>query len=306
MTVSIQLIRIPEGEAVTHREYYANAMPFVIGREYDCDLVLNDSGTLISRQHAELRRTAAGDLEIVDRSTNGTVVNGGKLSTGEMMTLSDGDRVTIGDYELLFSLSNIQSAQTPLPERSTSALPKRPFGLNTGIYGRTLIHTEKELESEIIPEPDTFTEGGLDIESELLFDPFATGPEMQEEAARPEANQAGAMTLEDGDIMAFDSVVLDMQSSSPPRPLVRHNQSGWLVSQDREASESAIEAAVDRLLALVDPEALEGEYREYLGPFSRTAGRYWKIHKRMFARKRTSGEYSRLFKAMLAEEIKKR
>jgi type VI secretion system protein ImpI len=39
---------------------------------------------------------------------------------------------------------------------------------------------------------------------------------------------------------------------------------------------------------------------------SRTSRRYWKIHKRMFARKRASGEYMRLFKAILAEEIKKR
>jgi type VI secretion system protein ImpI len=304
MTVSIQIIRIPEGEVVTYREYYASEMPFVIGREYDCDLVLNDSGLRISRYHAELRRDDAGEMVFVDRSTNGTVVNGKELWKGGKVSLSDGDRVKIGEYELLFCLSDTGSAVLqPSPGRN-GVIPERPFSLNAGTNDHKLIDLEEELEAPSTPEFDTFTEGGMDLVSELLFDPFADGPELQEKAAHPKVAPAANVKIVDGDIMPLDNTALDMQSSAPSGPAA--GQTGWLVSQDREANESAIEAAVDRLLELVDPDAVEGEYREFLGPFSRTSRRYWKIHKRMFARKRASGEYMRLFKAILAEEIKKR
>ena len=306
MTVSIQLIRIPEGEAVTHREYYASATPFVIGREYDCDLVLNDSGQHISRQHAELQRNEAGDLVFLDRSTNGTLLNGKELNKGDKVALSDGDRVMIGEYELLFGLSYTRDAATQPSNQRKAALPKRPFCSNSRINEFALINPAIEPEVAIAPEPDAFTEGGLDLESDLLFDPFAKGPELKEDAARSKTATPTADKIDDGDLMPFDSTALDMQSSTPPNFLVRQNHVEWEMSRDREANESAIEAAVDRLLALVDPVALESEYKMFLGPFSRTSRRYWKIHRQMFARKRANGEYIRLFKAMLAEEIKKR
>lgn len=308
MTVSIQLIRIPDGESVIHREYYAADLPFVIGREFDCDLVLPDQDRQISRQHAELRLNDAGKLVVLDRSTNGTALNGKDLWKGDESPLADGDRVKIGGYELLFGISHKGKAEAapPSEKKKNGAVPKKPFSLH-GVNGSMNFGT-------LYPEPETppeeddpadFTTGGVDLESELLFDPFAEGPELDERAAKPKNGTHYAdPEVEDVRPMPFDSSTLDAQSALPPRPVM--HQTGWLVAPDREANEAAIETAVERLLALVDPAALESEYREFLGPFSRTGRRFWKIHKRMFARKRDSGEYVRLFKAILAEEIKKR
>lgn len=306
MTVSIQLIRIPEGESLVHREYYASDLPFVIGREFDCDLVLPDQDRKISRQHAELRLNDAGRIVVLDRSTNGTNVNGKDLWKGDESPLADGDRVKIGEYELLFGVSKAAAAvDTPEAKRKNGAIPKKPFTLS-GVNGFAKMDAAdiSETPAEEEGDPADFTEGGVDLEADLLFDPFAEGPELKETAARATKPAIEVDPEDDARPMPFDSSTLDEQSSMPPRPVLR--QTGWLVAPDREANEAAIESAVARLLELVDPAALESEYREYLGPFSRTGRRFWKIHKRMFARKRDSGEYVRLFKAILAEEIKKR
>jgi len=68
-----------------------------IGRTVDNDIVLND--LLVSRRHAEVRRTAAG-THIVDLGTgNGTFVNGQRV---QRATLTPGALVTIGRHSLRF------------------------------------------------------------------------------------------------------------------------------------------------------------------------------------------------------------
>ncbi|GAT12453.1 ABC transporter ATP-binding protein [Mycolicibacterium novocastrense] len=69
-----------------------------IGRATDNDIVVPD--VLASRHHATLVPTPAG-TEIVDnRSINGTFVNGARVDSA---LLRDGDRVTIGNIDLVFS-----------------------------------------------------------------------------------------------------------------------------------------------------------------------------------------------------------
>ncbi|OBJ59721.1 ABC transporter ATP-binding protein [Mycobacterium sp. 1423905.2] len=68
-----------------------------IGRAADNDIVVSD--VLASRQHAVLQTTPLG-TEIQDRSINGTFVNGTRVGSA---ILSDGDVVTIGNVDLVFS-----------------------------------------------------------------------------------------------------------------------------------------------------------------------------------------------------------
>jgi hypothetical protein len=69
-----------------------------IGRSSDNDIVIPD--VLASRHHATLIPTPGG-TEIVDnRSINGTFVNGTRVDTA---LLSDGDVVTIGNVDLVFT-----------------------------------------------------------------------------------------------------------------------------------------------------------------------------------------------------------
>ncbi len=70
----------------------------ILGRAPDCQIVIPSAA--VSRRHARLRRLD-GNLVIEDLgSSNGTFVNGEKISTPK--SLKDGDRISFGTVELVF------------------------------------------------------------------------------------------------------------------------------------------------------------------------------------------------------------
>jgi hypothetical protein len=69
----------------------------VLGRSRDCDIQLADPN--VSRRHAELRQEGSGYWVIDLDSTNGTQVNGKRVTRAK---LDSGDRITIGSTDLLF------------------------------------------------------------------------------------------------------------------------------------------------------------------------------------------------------------
>ena len=78
------------------RLWSLNSDRLTIGRDPSSDVFVDDSG--VSRHHADLVRHGQ-DWSIIDAgSTNGTSVNG--ASVGEM-TLRPGDRIEVGDIELI-------------------------------------------------------------------------------------------------------------------------------------------------------------------------------------------------------------
>ncbi len=75
----------------------ALAQTTVLGRGAEANVQLPDTG--VSRKHAELR-LVDGQVELHDLgSTNGTRVNGQRVTA---VTLHDGDRVLVGSTELIF------------------------------------------------------------------------------------------------------------------------------------------------------------------------------------------------------------
>lgn len=81
------LFRLPAGETR------------VIGRAPRADFIM-DAG-LVSRLHCRISASRANQLEVVDLdSTNGTFVNGRRVSTG---TVGDGDTLRVGRVELVVS-----------------------------------------------------------------------------------------------------------------------------------------------------------------------------------------------------------
>jgi hypothetical protein len=70
----------------------------VLGRSRDCDIQLADAN--VSRRHAELRQEGASYWIVDLGSTNGMEVNGKRVKRAK---LSDGDTVTLGSTDVLFS-----------------------------------------------------------------------------------------------------------------------------------------------------------------------------------------------------------
>jgi hypothetical protein len=74
--------------------------PIVIGRLPECAVVLHDQN--VSRRHAEIRRSGS-DVMVIDlNSTNGTRVNGTRVTE---KVLQDGDEISVGTTTLRFETS---------------------------------------------------------------------------------------------------------------------------------------------------------------------------------------------------------
>lgn len=72
-----------------------------VGRVSDNDLALNDAS--VSKIHAALTMNPQGTLLVADTgSTNGTYINGRRISYGEARQIEDGDVVGFGDVEVRF------------------------------------------------------------------------------------------------------------------------------------------------------------------------------------------------------------
>jgi class 3 adenylate cyclase len=61
----------------------------------------------VSRDHAEVQ-VVSGSAFLVDHSTNGTRVNGRRVERGERVPLLDGDRLTVGDVDIVLRATEVQ------------------------------------------------------------------------------------------------------------------------------------------------------------------------------------------------------
>ncbi len=93
-----------------------------IGRAPSCDIVLADD-QMVSRRHAIVRRQGSNIVIIDIGSSNGTQVNGVDIT--ESTSLNDGDKITIGDQEILFKYNTDDGADQPNPFPSSFVPPSQ-------------------------------------------------------------------------------------------------------------------------------------------------------------------------------------
>lgn len=91
-TTGGRLVSLTDG-----REYAVTGASLVIGRDAGCDVVVTSKN--VSRRHSEIMVTPKGYV-LVDSSTNGTLVNGQRVSGQQL--LARGDVIQCGEYEFRF------------------------------------------------------------------------------------------------------------------------------------------------------------------------------------------------------------
>ena len=109
-----------------------------IGRAADNDWILPDPDRYISSHHCKVE-FRAGQWMLEDTSTNGVFINGSDVpaSVEGAYALKDGDRLRLGDYEIIVSVDDRQdfpsdaSGQMPAPvRRSTRSEPVAETSVN--------------------------------------------------------------------------------------------------------------------------------------------------------------------------------
>lgn len=68
---------------------------YSIGRDLNCDIVINDSTDVISRRHALLNVTSSGKMTIIDKSSNGTYVNGIRITQNVPVPVTRKDIISL-------------------------------------------------------------------------------------------------------------------------------------------------------------------------------------------------------------------
>src|SRR5262249_60212062 len=154
MTLTLTITKHPElppGEAMSRTFERCNA---VIGRGGDSDWMLPDPERHLSKQHCRIE--FRGDrYYLVDTSKNGVFVNDSiePLRQGNMAELQDGDRLTLGDYELEVRIESerrraaggsqqIPDDFDPFPEESgaRAPLPSQSRRSQPEFRGEMLVH----------------------------------------------------------------------------------------------------------------------------------------------------------------------
>lgn len=292
MTLSVQLLQIPPTETVSKREYYLNGATLKIGRDFGADICLPDLSETMSRTHLIVFRTSAGKYTVNDISSNGALMNGETLRPKEPQALSDGDIVSFAGYKLLFGI-----VETMLEEEIVSYVPDQKFEVQTDISDHTPILPDAAIE-ELPPEPDKgFSRSEMDLDPDLMFDPFADGPEMREPTKKKTTQKADPMQPKPAFSDPIDMAPLQTQPAlqdAHMRPVLY-----------RENVSEAMELALERLLIELDPAVLQLDYDDYIPRLASRQKRYWTIHRRQFAKKKASGEFRRTFMALFAEELRK-
>jgi hypothetical protein len=81
-------------------EHAVSQRSVVLGRSRECDIRVDDAN--VSRRHAEVRQEGATYWIVDLDSTNGTELNGRRVSRAK---LADGDTITVGGTEIVFGRS---------------------------------------------------------------------------------------------------------------------------------------------------------------------------------------------------------
>lgn len=92
-------LRTDSGEVL--QEFVLEKPEFAIGRAPSSDILLSKD-KLTSRRHATIRYEDGSYFLSDERSANGTFVNGQQLEEKTPYKLQNGDRVAIGEYEMIF------------------------------------------------------------------------------------------------------------------------------------------------------------------------------------------------------------
>ncbi len=97
-------VTLPDGSHEARLSFKPGGRRMNVGRVSDNDLQLNHPS--VSKIHAALVMNAEGTLLVADTgSTNGTYINGRRISYGEARQIVDGDVVGFGDVEVRFKRS---------------------------------------------------------------------------------------------------------------------------------------------------------------------------------------------------------
>lgn len=176
-----------------------------IGRAQDNDWILPDPDRYISSHHCKVE-FRAGQWVLEDTSTNGVFINGSDVpaSVDGVYALKDGDRLRLGDYEILVGIDERQdfspdaSGQMPapsrVPSRRGSPAPEVDLGEELDL---TDLLSDAAMKSAPKQAPGAMSTGAFDINKALGIDLQPTRPGLPNNTVPGKPARSGFTSLLD-------------------------------------------------------------------------------------------------------------
>src|SRR5262245_16696183 len=188
------------------REFVLDGSDIYIGRAPSCDIVLAGD-QLASRRHALLRGKDGG-YSIVDlSSSNGTYISDEEIHAET--PLKDGDRVTVGGHDLIFSKTPA-SADASRPGPGPDAAAASPAG--------TLLETSPSMSVINLPPPGQEPSADAPLaEPEQLQDAPEAEVEVEaSEAQAPESDETSAVAGEEAHVSNDEIAAVEVDVADSP------------------------------------------------------------------------------------------
>lgn len=132
------------GTSQKARLRFQNNQRLSVGRTRENDLSIED--TSVSKVHASLFLNSENNLMVADTgSTNGTFINGERISYGKAMVIGNNDKVTFGAVEVLF-----EHIPKPVEEPEETSLTNENSVIIDGMEFKSKSHSSAELENEML------------------------------------------------------------------------------------------------------------------------------------------------------------
>jgi len=156
MTLTLKIIapsQLPPGQSAEHK-FEGNHGS--IGRKPNNDFILVDPERYISSNHAQIS-LSHGNYMITDISTNGVFINNSPtaIGSGNSAEIKSGDKISIGEFELLAEINDAPSITTPTnwPENFAQQQVEPP--INTPVdndpFLGSLVEPQQENQDNIDP-----------------------------------------------------------------------------------------------------------------------------------------------------------
>jgi len=331
MATTIQLTEIPQNETVANRVFTLDRKGGDFGSSFECTIQLPDRSGQVSAVHG---RFVANKHRMNIEAVNGNKisVNGTLLASGRMVTIEDGTVIQVADYMMLVSQigdENTVQAETTIPPANAHFTLS---GLESNDVNEDLVMKNDRQDSLENYEKSQQQTPHFSANGVFSDDPFEDDPFEDETICLKHEEQIPKNTL-DGENIQFDKPTndtLDSQievepvyvdksfSKNKTAPLEQSNVSSTKVDQLVNLLGSQIVSANQQqanLLNVIDktlttfleefsPQHLEDIYEDFAVPFFvQKEKQYWLTHRKSFTRRLKKGEYHRLFKALLIENM---
>jgi len=339
MAITIQLTEIPANESVPNRIVTLTKQGGNFGSAFDCDIQLPDRSGQVAAKHGCF--LANKDKMIVQAFAGLNLsVQCISLAPGKSVVIEDGTIINIADYVMLVSI--IERIDVENDDEEITNKPERNFqtyfsscSLDAEDFEDTISMKDEDndrVKGQTMAQDQTphFTSSGVFSDDPFEDDPFKdedislnVADEKTTEAADFSEALENIETFVADEDDSDDADVILMNKSlvkSVDREVNHQNDDGknQQISQLVNLLESQIASNNDqqsKILQVIDktlttfmnefsPTHLEDVFDDFGTPFFvQKEKQYWRSYRKSFNRRLDKGEYHRLFKALLIENM---